>query len=202
MNKLKLLLPFFILLLPLGCSEDGRATVDVIKKRITNQIQDLVGKGDIAIQKYENKIVEVRGNLIKVKVSRKTFEGKLQRRKNTLANMESSEGSPEKINLLKSTVQEMEHFLEQLKAAETKLESTLRKLIDNLDLVRLKVAHLEAKRDMVDALRTIQDYSSLEGDVDNLGGDMTSTLDGMQEEIYAIEAEIEIDNFLTQADKL
>ncbi|RKZ91089.1 MAG: hypothetical protein DRR19_08160 [Candidatus Parabeggiatoa sp. nov. 1] len=202
MNKLKLLLPFFILLLPLGCGEDGRATVDVIKKRITNQIQDLVGKGDIAIQKYENKIVEVRGNLIKVKVSRKTFEGKLQRRKNTLANMESSEGSPEKINLLKSTVQEMEHFLEQLKAAETKLESTLRKLIDNLDLVRLKVAHLEAKRDMVDALRTIQDYSSLEGDVDNLGGDMTSTLDGMQEEIYAIEAEIEIDNFLTQADKL
>ncbi len=201
MNNLKFLFLAIILLAPLGgCGEDGVAAVDVVKKRITNQIQGLIGKGDIAIQKYENKISQVKDSLIKVKVSRKSFERKLEARKASLASKESSGASEENKAILRNTIAEMETFLKQVRVAEDKLLKTYRKLKDNLDIVKIKVAALEAKRDMLDALRTIQQYSNIEGDIDNVG--MDSTFDNMQKEIDAIEAEIEIDNLLTQADKM
>ncbi len=201
MNNLKFLFLAIILLVPLGgCGEDGTAAVDVVKKRITNQIQGLIGKGDIAIQKYENKIAQVKDSLIKVKVSRKSFERKLEARKAALAAKESSGASEKHIAILKNTIAEMEKFLKQVRVAEDKLLNTYRKLVDNLDIVKMKVAALEAKRDMLDALRTIQQYSSIEGEIDNMG--MDSTFENMQKEIDAIEAEIEVDNLLTQADKM
>jgi phage shock protein A len=202
MNKLKWLPLVFMVFTPLGCGDEGMATIDVLKKRVTGQIQDLVGKGDIAVQKYENKIKEVRSNLIKVKVSHKTFEQKLAAKKASRTALENSGASPQKLAILDSTIQEMERFLKQLKGAETKLEETLVKLIDNLDLVKLKVAHLEAKRDMLDAMRTIQQYSNIEEDVDGIGGNIDNTLDEMQQDIYTIEAELEIENLLVQADGL
>ena len=201
-NKLKLwpfLVAFIVLL---GCGEDGTATIDVLKKRMTNQIQDMVGKGDIAVQKYMNKITQVKKNLIKVKVSRKTFEQKLQAKQNSLAAMEKSGTSPEKISILKSTIQEMETFVIQIQEAETKMGATLKKLIGNLDVVKLKVAAMEAKRDMLDAMQSIQQYSSFEGEVNALGGEMDSTLEDMQKEIYAVEAELEIENLLSQMKEL
>ena len=200
-NNLKFLLLLIVMLAPIGCGDDGIATVDVLKKRITNQIQSLVGKGDIAIQKYKNKIVEVRQNLVKVKVSRKTFERKLKAKKAQLATLEKSEGSEAKITILTNIVQEMEDFLQQLSAAEEKLGNTYNTLVANLDIVKLKVAALEAKRDMLDAMRSIQEYTNFEGDIDSIGGDMESTFEEMQKEVYEIEAEIEVENLLSQANK-
>jgi hypothetical protein len=202
MNKLKFLLLFTVFLLPLGCGEEGKATIDVVKKRIANQIQDMVGKGDIAIQKYDNKISEVRSKLIKVKVSYKTFEKQVKAKKASLANLENSGGSEARINLVKKTTQEMENFLQQLQVAEAKLLETLQKMKENRELMVLKIKSLEAKRDMLDAMRTVQEYSSIETDVGNIGGNIDNTIEGMQKEIYAIEAEIEIENVLNQADKL
>ncbi len=190
-NNLKFLLLLIVMLAPIGYADDGIATVDVLKKRITNQIQSLVGKGDIAIQKYKNKIVEVRQNLVKVKVSRKTFERKLKAKKAQLAALEKSEGSEAKITILTNIVQEMEDFLQQLSAAEEKLGNTYNTLVANLDIVKLKVAALEAKRDMLDAMRSIQEYTNFEGDIDSIGGDMESTFEEMQRE-DEIEAEIEV----------
>ncbi len=200
-NNLKFLLLLIVMLAPIGCGDDGIATVDVLKKRITNQIQSLVGKGDIAIQKYKNKIVEVRQNLVKVKVSRKTFERKLKAKKAQLATLEKSEGSEAKITILTNIVQEMEDFIQQLSAAEEKLGNTYNTLVANLDIVKLKVAALEAKRDMLDAMRSIQEYTNFEGDIDSIGGDMESTFEEMQKEVYEIEAEIEVENLLSQANK-
>ncbi len=200
-NNLKFLLLLIVMLAPIGYADDGIATVDVLKKRITNQIQSLVGKGDIAIQKYKNKIVEVRQNLVKVKVSRKTFERKLKAKKAQLAALEKSEGSEAKITILTNIVQEMEDFLQQLSAAEEKLGNTYNTLVANLDIVKLKVAALEAKRDMLDAMRSIQEYTNFEGDIDSIGGDMESTFEEMQKEVYEIEAEIEVENLLSQANK-
>jgi phage shock protein A len=201
MNKIKFFFLAIILLVPLGgCGEDGTAAVDVLKKRLTNEIQGLIGKGDIAIQKYENKIAQVKDSLIKVKVSRKSFERKLAARKASLASKISAGASEKQVAILKNTIEEMEKFLKQVQIAEDKLLKTYRKLKDNLDIVKMKVAALEAKRDMLDALRTIQQYSNIEGEIDNVG--MDSTFDNMQKEIDAIEAEIEIDSLLTQAEKM
>ncbi len=189
--KLLLLLPL-ILFLPLGCGEEGTATVDVVKERITKRIQDWVGKGDIVIKKYDNKIETAKNNLIKVKVSRNTFEPKLETQKRKLAAMEMNGASPERIQILRDHIQLMESYLEQVKLAENKLENALKTMIDNRELVKLKVAALEAKRDMLAALQDIQAYTNIEGEVDEMGLKMDSTLSQMQEEIYTIEAEIEV----------
>jgi hypothetical protein len=84
----------------------------------------------------------------------------------------------------------------QVQDAESKLGKTLKKLIDNLDLVKIKIAALEAKRSMLDAMVTIQEYTNFEGDVDEIG--MDNMYEQMQEDVYAIEAEIEISNLLSQ----
>ena len=96
----------------------------------------------------------------------------------------------------------METFLQQIQTAETKLEQMLRALIDNMDLVKLKVEALEAKRVMLDAMRTVDQYTNFEGEIDSLGGDMDSTLEDMQKEVYAIEAELEIETLLSEMKKM
>jgi hypothetical protein len=201
-NKMKFV-PLFLLFLfaPLGCGEEGAASIDVLKNRITSHVQNLIGKGDIAVQKYQNKIRGVKDNLIKVKVSKKTYEQKVEAKKNSLVALENSGASSEKIALVRNTVQDMENFLNQIQTAETKLEGALKKLVDNLDLVKIKVAALEAKRDMLDAMRSIQDYTSIGENIENLGGNIDNTIEEMQKEVYAIEAEIEIDNLLNQANE-
>ncbi|RKZ41728.1 MAG: hypothetical protein DRQ49_04180 [Gammaproteobacteria bacterium] len=198
MNKLKFVLPFIVLLAPLGCSEEGRATIDVLKNRVFDQIQGSIGKGDIAIQKYDNKIVEVKANLVKVKVSQKTFERKLSARKASLAKLEESGGSEARISLLDSTIQEMETFLGQIKVAETKLFETYRQLKDDRDLMVLKIKTLEAKRDMLDAMRNVQQYTDMETDI----GLIDNTIEDMQQEVDAIESEMEIDKLLREGDVL
>lgn len=199
MNKLKLL-PFVVLLMPLGCSEDTGAMIDVMKDRISNRITDMVGRGDVALKKYDNKLIDVKNKLIRVTVSGKTFEQKLQARKASLATLEQSGGSKARISLLKSTVQDMEVFLQQIQAAKTKLAETLIKLKENRELVALKISALQAKRDMLDAMRTMQQYTNIETKIDAEGFD--NTIDEMQKEIHTIEAELEVEQLLAQANNL
>ena len=191
-NNLKLLLIPFILLMPLGCGEDGMATIDVFKDRINKRLQDWVGKGDLVIKKYDNKIASTKKNLIKVKVSHGSFKRKLEGKKHSLAEMERTGANETKIAILRDTIEQMESFILQINQAEQQLTTALRTLLDNRDLVKLKVAALEAKRDMLQALQTIQDYTDIEGQVDEMGLGMDSTLNQMQNEIDTIEAEMEV----------
>ncbi len=196
-------LPFLILVALLGCDEDGIATIDVVKNRVNNQIQTLVGKGDIALQKYDNKITQVKKDLVKVKVSRKTFEQKLAGKKSSLASLETNpQANGQKISLLNTTIQQMETLLQQISVTEIKLAEAFTTLTNNRELVKGKIAALQAKRDMLEAMRTVQEYDTFEGDLENIGGDMENTFESMQKEIYAIEAEIEVENLLNQASKL
>jgi len=50
-------------------------------------------------------------------------------------------------------------------------------------------------------MRSIQEYTNFKGDIDSIGGDMESTFEEMQKEVYEIEAEIEVENLLSQANK-
>jgi len=133
-----------------------------------------------------------------VKVSQKTFERKLSARKASLAKLEESGGSEARISLLDSTIQEMETFLGQIKVAETKLFETYRQLKDDRDLMVLKIKTLEAKRDMLDAMRNVQQYTDMETDI----GLIDNTIEDMQQEVDAIESEMEIDKLLREGDVL
>ncbi|MCK5876736.1 MAG: hypothetical protein KAG43_03810 [Candidatus Marithrix sp.] len=200
---MKIFLPLLVILALFGCNEEGIATIDVIKQRVNDQIQTLVGKGDIALQKYDNKIKKVKSDLIRVKVSFKTFEQKLQQKKNSLTTLEvEPQKNQQRIGLLKSTIQQMEGLLLQISNAEDKLKNAFVTLTNNRSLVKAKIETLQAKLDMMEAIRTVQEYNTFEGDLSTLGGDMENTFDSMQKEIFAMEAEIEVENLLNQADNL
>jgi len=200
MNKLKLLLPFVVLLMPLGCSEETGAMIDVMKDRISNRITDMVGKGDVALKKYDNKIDDVKKSLVKVTISGKTFERKLQEEKALLATLEQSGERESEVSLLKSTIQKMEVFLQKIQAAKTQLTETLLKMRANRKLVEMKIKALEHERDMLDAMRTMQQYTNIETNIDVEGFD--NTIDEMQKEVDAIEAELEVEQLLAQADNV
>ncbi|MCK5718691.1 MAG: hypothetical protein KAH84_01940 [Thiomargarita sp.] len=204
MNKFNssLLILSLILFIPFGCGEDGKATVDVVKKRITDRMQSIIGKGDIAIQKYDNKIEEIKGKLIKVKVSNKTFSHKLKAKKMKLAELDNTQNSETKIALLKDSIQDMENFLEEMTVAEQNLLSVLQKMINQRDLVKMRIETLESKRDMLDAMRTAQQYSTIEIDIENIDNHLGRTFEDMQKEVYSIEAEIEVEKLLKEMDKL
>ena len=194
MNKIiSLVASLALVVAVIGFSKDGEATLDVVKNRLIDTIQTSIGKGDIAIQKYKNKIAKVKDNLIKLKVNIKVYERKIEDKKASLANLKTSNSSKEKQEIIQNTITDMDNFLLQMKATEKKLTIGLTKMIDSLDLIKMKISALETKRDMLDALKSIQDYSTIEDDVGGINSSIDVTVNDIQKDIYAIEAEMEID---------
>jgi len=191
MNKITSLLASLVLVSALiGCSGgDGEATIDVLKNRVVNSIQNAIGKGDIAIQKYKNRIVKAKSNLIKLKVNITTYERKLQAKKTLLDKTEDAS----KKAVLQGTIGDMENFLVQMKDTETKLSNGLKKMNDNFDLIKMKISALEAKKDMLNALKSIQEYTSVENDIEGIDSSIDSTIKSIQRDIDTIEAEMEVD---------
>lgn len=191
MNKITSLLASLVLVSVLiGCSGgDGEATIDVLKNRVVNSIQNAIGKGDIAIQKYKNRIVKAKSNLIKLKVNITTYERKLQAKKTLLDKTEDAS----KKAVLQGTIGDMENFLVQMKDTETKLSNGLKKMNDNFDLIKMKISALEAKKDMLNALKSIQEYTSVENDIEGIDSSIDSTIKSIQRDIDTIEAEMEVD---------
>jgi len=191
MNKITSLLASIVLISALiGCSGgEGEATIDVIKNRIIDSIQNSIGKGDIAIQKYKNRIVKAKGNLIKLKVNIKVYEQKVEEKKSSLQKLQNADRQ----KIVQSTIDDMESFLIQMKDTEVKLQNGLKKMNDNFDLIKMKISALEAKRDMLNALKSIQAYTSVEDDISGIDSSIDSTIESIQRDIYAIEAEMEID---------
>ena len=190
MNKTTSLLASIVLVSALiGCSgEDGKATIDVIKNRIVDSIQDSIGKGDIAIQKYKNRIIKIKGNLIKLKVNIKVYEKKVEEKKALLKKLQDTNRQ----KIIQSTINDMNSFLMQMKDTEAKLQNGLKKMNDNFDLIKMKISALEAKKEMLNALKSIQAYTSVEDDISGIDSSIDSTIESMQRDIYAIEAEMEI----------
>lgn len=200
----KIFFPFLLLSLLIlnGCSKDGQATLDVIQDKLTDNIQLFVGKGDIALKKYENKIKEVKDNLIKVKVSVKVFQQKLDRKKVALSDLQTSDkavtNKETKLMLLETAVTDMTLLLDQLKTAESTLEQSLQKLVGNLEVIKLKIQTLEAKKSMVEALRTVAEYTQVETNINDIGGSIESSIEDLEKEIHAIQAEAEIETMLAK----
>jgi hypothetical protein len=197
------LVPLFVisgLLLSLNACDDTKASIDVVKKKLTGTIQDIIGKGDLAIQKYENKIESTREDLIKLKVSKRLFQEKIGRKKTQLDKLNGSTPpdpvKSKKVKILGSAISDMEKMSKQLVDVEAKLENALTQMVRNLDLVKIKVEVLEAKRAMMEAIRQVEGFAAFETDIGTIGKDVNSAIEGLKEETYKVEAEIEVNKLL------
>lgn len=177
-------------------TKDGESTLLVVKNRLVENIQSSIGKGDIAIQKYQNEIIRIKENLIKLKVNIKVYEQKIESKKSSLTDLSTSDNFKQKEELLAKTITEMEVFLTQMKEAETDLTAKLKKMVNNLDLIKMQIKNLETKRDIAEARKSLQNYSLLEDNVEKIDSTISSTIESLQQDIYEIEAELELEKIL------
>jgi len=177
-------------------TKDGESTLLVVKNRLVENIQSSIGKGDIAIQKYQNEIIRIKKNLIKLKVNIKVYEQKIESKKSSLTDLSTSDNFKQKEELLAKTIIEMEVFLTQMKQAETDLTAKLKKMVNNLDLIKMQIKNLETKRDIAEARKSLQNYSLLEDNVEKIDSTISSTIESLQQDIYEIEAELELEKIL------
>lgn len=177
-------------------TKDGESTLLVVKNRLVENIQSSIGKGDIAIQKYQNEIIRIKENLIKLKVNIKVYEQKIESKKSSLTDLSTSDNFKQKEELLAKTITEMEVFLTQMKQAETDLTAKLKKMVNNLDLIKMQIKNLETKRDIAEARKSLQNYSLLEDNVEKIDSTISSTIESLQQDIYEIEAELELEKIL------
>jgi len=177
-------------------TKDGESTLLVVTNRLVENIKSSIGKGDIAIQKYQNEIIRIKENLIKLKVNIKVYEQKIESKKSSLTDLSTSDNFKQKEELLAKTIIEMEVFLTQMKQAETDLTAKLKKMVNNLDLIKMQIKNLETKRDIAEARKSLQNYSLLEDNVEKIDSTISSTIESLQQDIYEIEAELELEKIL------
>lgn len=175
----------------ISCSESNEATMLVLKDKITSQIQNTIGKGDIAIKKYELKIKKVKDSLIKTKVSRKLLENKIKNKEASLDGISS-----ERSKIIATSVDDMKVFLVQVKDAEEKLEATLKKMVVNFDLIKEKVNALEVRREMMETLATIEQYTNIDSSIGGISTDLDKTIKSIEHDSLKLEAELEVNNVL------
>jgi chromosome segregation ATPase len=196
------LIGVFILaaILGLGFGNKDIAAADVLRERLGEQLEKTIGKGDIAIKQYENNIQDVKDKLIRVKVARKTYEPKLQAKQTELAKLEDAQAEPERIEAARSIITPMETLLSQLQETETTLETTLKKLVANLDIVKMKIEVLESKIEMMKIQAEIENYSVQESEVQAADSLLSQVIESLNQEIYTLQAQQEAERVIKQVE--
>ena len=181
-----------------SCGDTPQASFDVMKQKIEDKIVEAIGKGDVAVQKYKNKIEETKDSLVQIKVNKRKFIDIIDSRRGKVQRLETSNGNATKIKILKETIVEMERGVEQLKIAEKNVEKALGKMIANLDIVRLKIDLLETKKSMLVAIASSQALVGFETDSESLGNDVEATISDLKRDEYEVEAQMEVQEIVSK----
>jgi len=181
-----------------GFSEMQIATAKELRQRLSGNIQKVIGNGNIATEKYESRIQDVKDKLIRVKVIRKNYEFKLQSKQAELTEIEKLQTTSERAKITYDTIQEIEKLLADVQNIEHKLETILKAMITHLDTVQLKIATLKTKLEMLKIQAEIREYAGLESDIKLNAGWIEQATADLNQTIYTLEAQQEIEQFLHQ----
>lgn len=185
-----------------ACSEQDKATLDVVKNNISEKISALVGKSEIAIQTYKNKIESTKEKLIQIKISRKIFSEKIEKRRQQLEQIRASNESgsnsiSEKEKVLEAAISDMEKLSSQLSSTEQSLETTLNDMITSFDIIKLKIEVLEARKAMLIAAKSVDILPSIENPIVGIENEVNSAISELKKGVYRVEAELEVEDLLT-----
>ncbi len=181
-----------------GFSEMQIATAKELRQRLSGNIQKVIGNGNIATEKYESRIQDVKDKLIRVKVIRKNYEFKLQSKQAELTEIEKLQATSERAKITYDTIQDIEKLLADVQNIEHKLETILKTMITHLDTVQLKIATLKTKLEMLKIRAEIREYAGLESDIKLNAGWIEQATADLNQTIYTLEAQQEIEQFLHQ----
>ena len=177
-------------------------TNNILLERINNSIDYGVAKGDTAIKMYEDKIEDIRHELMRIQVGLRVLEDRIIQEKDQIADLKKKPKVPASdISSSTSTLDDMKKSLPELNELENGLQGALKNMIDNLEIVKLKTEVLKAKKDMladIGAVSVLKESLLLDEDDRILGitSEIEQAIQSLNEESSRIEAENKVEDLL------
>ena len=178
----------------------GEATNDILVERITNRIDKAIEKGNTAREMYENKIEDLRHGLMRIQVNLRILEDRIAQKKDQIANLKKNpKVSPSDISSLTSTLDDMRKSPPQLNELEMDLQSALKTMMGNLEIVKLKTEALKTKRDMLEdigAVCVLKESLLIDEDgrISGITSEIEHAIQSLKEQANRIEAENELED--------
>jgi len=181
MYKIYSLLTVVAFILPLAstsCSKQSQASLKVAKQKAEDQLAEIVGKGQVALQMYRDRNAEIKKQVVAIKAMKKRTERKISEKEQQLASIPADQ--EQKRQMVQSMVDNYKIHKEMLGIREQEGIKALKKSHDNYDMIKMKVELLEEQVDSAKALgsfETALDPGATSKEINRLITMMESDLD-------------------------
>ena len=170
-----------------GCGSDKTsASFKVMKDKAENQLVDLAGKGEVALQMHRDRHAELKASQIRMVAYEKTLNRKLGELKSRIA--ETSD--PESRSRLESLASVYEGALPKIKESQAKGIAALQRSVENYERLKVKVEVLNAQ---IDVSRTLANTAS-DFDVESSSREIDALIDSLEEDLDLAEASFEVES--------
>ena len=119
MKKLYALLMTVACVLPLmtsSCSKQSQASLKVAKQKAEDQLAEMVGKGQVALQMYRDRHGEIKKQVVAIKAMIKRTDRKIAEKEQQLASIPADQ--TQKRNIVQSAVDHYNNHREMLSSRE------------------------------------------------------------------------------------
>ena len=181
MTKIRLIMMVMVCTMPLissSCSEQSKASLKVAKQKAEDQLAEIVGKGQVALQMYRDRHAEIKKQVVAIKAMIKRTDKKIAEKEQELASIPADQA--QKRQMVQGMVDHYKKHKEMLVTREQEGIKALKKSHDNYDAIEMKVELLEEQIDSAKALGSFEaalDPGTTSKEVNRLIAMMESDLD-------------------------
>ena len=161
-----------------SCSKQSKASLKVAKQKAEDQLAEIVGKGQVALQMYRDRHAEIKKQVVSIKAMIKRTDRKISEKEQQLASIPAEQA--QKRQMVQSMVDHYNKHKEMLVTREREGIKALKKSHDNYDMIKMKVEMLEEQIDSAKALgsfETALDPGATSKEINRLITMMESDLD-------------------------
>jgi hypothetical protein len=196
MKNIYLLLTIAAFILPLAstsCSKQSQASLKVAKQKAEDQLAEIVGKGQVALQMYRDRNAEIKKQVVAIKAMKKRTERKISEKEQQLASIPADQ--EQKRQMIQSMIDNYKIHKERLAIREREGIKALKKSHDNYDMIKMKVELLEEQVDSAKALgsfETALDPGATSKEISRLITMMESDLDTAEAQFEAGDLDLDL----------
>jgi len=137
-----------------SCSKQSKASLKVAKQKAEDQLAEIVGKGQVALQMYRDRHAEIKKQVVSIKAMIKRTDSKIAEKEQKLASIPADQG--ENRQVVQSMVDQYKKHKEMLVTREREGIEALKKSHDNYDAMTMKVELLEEQIDSAKAMGSFE----------------------------------------------
>ncbi|MDB2348001.1 hypothetical protein N9V84_08900 [Verrucomicrobiales bacterium] len=137
-----------------SCSKQTVASAKVVKQKAEDQLAEIVGRGQVALQMYRDRHAEITKQVVAIKAMIKSTERKITEKEQQLASIPAGQG--EKRQMVQSMVEHYRMHKEMLTNREQEGIKALKKSSENYESIKMKIEFLEEQIDSAKALGSFE----------------------------------------------